>query len=157
MPVGCEYGGDERGNCTTAATCDWLNNSNKWLVTPPSRDECGAPASSCPSSYAAVPIGQNCALGDAVCDYPEGRCGCTPCSDNLFEVMGQIWNCNAWPTGACAPPRPHLGDACSTEGAECFLDECCQLPALGPDLLCQGGYWGLGINGACSCGFPACP
>jgi hypothetical protein len=156
VQIVCEYGGDMFGGCTTLAVCaPSRGGSWSWAVQAP--QDCAAPPSSCPASYAAVSLGQTCPIGDAVCDYPEGRCGCSPCGTPP-NPTGAIWNCSPWAPAPCRPPRPLAGSPCATEGERCNLGDCCSTPSLGPDLICQAGYWNIGVDPACSCvAPPACP
>jgi len=136
----CEYGSDPDLSCNTVANC----SNGEWSVQTPPSNGCPTPPnpSSCPASFASVPVGSHCgALVGTTCSYAQGFCGCTigsggPYPEDAAAVA--TWVCDA-PTTGCPLPRPKLGTPCSQEGLQCDYSSC-SLPT-GVTLTCQSGAW----------------
>ena len=135
----CEYGNDPSLACNEVAQC----SLGHWTVQKP-YGQCPTPPnpSSCPASFASVPVGQHC--GDLVgttCSYAQGFCGCSVGSGGPYPEDASAvatWICDA-PSAGCPQPRPKLGTSCSQEGLECDYSPC-SLPS-GVSVVCQGGAW----------------
>jgi len=143
--VTCEYGSDPDHACNTTVTC----SSRQWSVRPPAQGGPGAPAcptppasasSACPSSYAGVTVGSDCAAKGTYCAYPEGRCGCVvPTAGPPHVGGGAQWECDKPGLAGCPSPRPALGSPCTSAGLTCDYGAC-SLPD-GITEACQGGSW----------------
>ena len=143
-PVECEYGGDSLGKCTTLAVCALQPDGTfHFVVVPPTSDTCGSNPAECPSTFAvasaqvATDAGPCAGQPRLLCDYAEGQCGC----GNVSSAAG--WACAPRQgTTDCPAFRPLSGDACPTEGVQCFYGIPC-LPGAyeGTPLICSGGYW----------------
>ena len=156
-PLQCEYGTDSHHVCTTTADCGSSDSVHfKWSVSPPAAG-CGSNAPSCPVSFTALANGSRCPGVNSFCEYPEGLCRCIPCGDDAG--ISSMWGCGPWaPTGmGCPGERPLSGDACSVPNEECSYGGYCGVE-VGPNMLCQDGYWRLvGNTGSClipQCGVP---
>jgi len=119
----CEYGTATTQECDTVATC----NGGRWEVVVPdmTKSACQTgPASECPASFSAVPVGQHCDFYEVDCDYPQGRCACTVRqSPTVTDASAQAtWICPS-PGSGCPLPRPDLGTPC-TGTAECDYGTC---------------------------------
>lgn len=133
----CEWGSDPNLNCNTTAQCangSWIVNQGASCITPPN-------SSSCPATFASVPVNQLC--GDLVgttCEYAQGACGCAVPSGPYPEDASAVakWYCDD-PAAGCPTPRPKLGTSCNSEGLECDYSPC-TLPT-GASIVCQGGTW----------------
>jgi hypothetical protein len=150
----CEYGADP--HCTTMATCASENSNGTfvWFVTT-SDASCAGNPPACAATFADVPAGQACPVDDT-CTYPEGRCACDSCATSDPNI-GTQWKCQTWDTPAgCPEPRPLLGTACGSEGQDCaYGGSCCSDVNVGPDMLCQSGYW-VENGDPCECGVEMC-
>jgi len=155
--LSCDYGSDAHHICTTRVDCASSDGTNfKWFVSVPP-DGCGANSASCPVSFTALAEGAPCPGVSPSCNYPEGRCGCRPCTAEAGA--SSMWACRKWgPTEDGCPADPPLsGDACSTLNQQCSYGGFCRF-SVGPSVICEDGYWRQGgPNGACiipTCGMP---
>ncbi len=159
--------GGDCGGITTTIDCEYRLSPTCIILT-----SCGGPqatwsrvdepgcvpnSSVCPATFADVPVGTSCAISGAdVCAYDEGNCACEPCFGDAGA--GQVWRCNLWSAvTSCPSPRPTLGSACTTSVATCDYSECCNPPALGPQMECVNGVWIEHPNTACKCEPTMCP
>jgi hypothetical protein len=139
--LSCEYGSDPNIQCDALAVCE----NGHWATTsPPKNSLCPTSApgqNGCPSSYAAVPVGQGCS-GEIECGYSQGRCGCTVALSGPAQIdAGARWECEA-PQAGCPEPRPRAGTACTAEGQSCDYGGC-TLPG-GTNMVCTNGAWTQG-------------
>jgi hypothetical protein len=163
-PLGCEYGGDAFGRCTTMASCSASSGSGPFAFHLSTSASCGANAADCPSSFGAVPEGGTCSTDGLSCRYDEGVCGCS-CGGSA-----RTWSCRTWsdvgssvnvvpppsPLPACPTHRPLVGDACPVEGQRCdYATYCRPATSLGPSLMCANGYWEFMPNSG-ACVMPTC-
>ncbi len=121
--LACEYGTATVVECDTVATC----NGGRWEIALPTMTKSlcqSGPATDCPASLSAVPLGQHCDTYPTICDYPQGRCACTVRqSPTVTDASAQAtWICPA-PSSGCPLPRPLLGSPC-TSSAECDYGTC---------------------------------
>ena len=143
-PLECEFGGDALGRCTTLAVCALQPDGTfHFVVASSSSDMCGSNAAECPSSFAVASALVGADAGPCadpsppLCDYAEGMCGC----GNVSSAAG--WACETrQATPDCPAFRPLSGNACPTEGVQCFYGNPCQRSAYeGTPLVWTGGYW----------------
>jgi hypothetical protein len=137
----CEYGANAEGACATLATCGLAGEDGPlwWGITPPPAG-CGTVDPKCPPSFGNQ--GNYC-WTSGICDYPEGRCGCSPCA---MQADAGIWMCERWKTGGpgCPTPRPLLGTPCTPgqQGLACDYEfSCSGIPDMGPGMICANGTW----------------
>jgi hypothetical protein len=147
----CEYGSDP--HCTTVADCAATGPSApfQWFLYGPD-PSCAGNSAACPATFGALANGAVCPAADS-CSYPEGRCACIKCTG----PQATEWECEPWqtPTG-CPEPRPLFGTACANEGQECdYALSCNGSLNGGPNMVCNGGYWGTG-GPAVSCAVVLC-
>jgi len=148
--LACDYASDEHHVCVTHADCAsiGMGATFKWIVTVPP-DGCGANSASCPASFTALPDGAACPGMNPSCTYPEGRCGCLPCSSEAG--MSSMWTCRKWgPDDQTCPSEPPLGgDACTMTNKQCSYGGFCGV-SVGPSMMCEDGYWRRGgPTGSC--------
>lgn len=140
LPLGCEYGGDALGRCSTLADCASSGGSDfHWYV---SKEPGCHNASECPAKFAAVTVRAACpSTLQTPCDYPEGRCGCLPCGQ-ADGGMGSTWSCvAAAESSGCPPgPVPRIGDRCNTPDQVCTHGSFCGI-MLRPAMACRSGFW----------------
>jgi hypothetical protein len=115
--LACEYGTATTVECDTVATC----NGGRWEIALPTMTKSlcqSGPASECPSSFAAVPLGQRCDVYPLPCDYPEGRCACTVREGPTVTDASAMatWICPS-PDPGCPLPRARLGAPCTSSDA----------------------------------------
>jgi hypothetical protein len=164
----CDYGDDVHHVCRTRVNCTSSDGATfKWVVNPPA-DGCGTNAPSCPTAFTALAEGSPCPgtgpdfnRGEQMssfCSYQEGRCGCVHCDGDAGA--SSMWVCRKWgPTqDGCPAVSPLSGDACGMPNQSCSYGGFCRL-SVGPDMICDGGYWkeGFGLTGSClipQCGQP---
>ncbi|HSQ64288.1 MAG TPA: hypothetical protein VLM85_13770 [Polyangiaceae bacterium] len=138
--LSCEYGSDPNLSCNTYAQC----SLGRWQVMTPPPSGCPTPPnpSSCPSTYASVPVGQLCGnLVGLLCSYPLGFCGCEVPQFGPYPADGAAvaqWVCDQ-PEQGCPQPRPKLGSVCTQPGQMCDYGAC-SLPT-GTSVQCQDGAW----------------
>jgi hypothetical protein len=161
-PLGCEYGGDAWGRCTTFAICA-LQPDGSFVFATSEDHSCTANPGTCPGVFgkategqdaevpadADIPLGSTCTNNGISCSYSEGVCTCVPAFTADSGVV-LSWNCRARtdvssadPTAAvCSAQRPLAGDGCHVEGQMCEYDSPCgPAPSLGPSMICLNGYW----------------
>jgi hypothetical protein len=144
--LGCEWGSSPVPDCNTQAVC----TAGQWMTTAPSAGtfDCGgSPPIACPSSFAAVPVTTACSPSGGICDYPEGRCACSPpAGPPTLSDSGVVteWFCQQ-PSLGCPQRRPLLGSACPFETMSCDYGSC-TIPG-GSVQQCTGGVWVAGLVG----------
>ena len=147
--LACDYASDTHHICTTHVDCASADRKTfKWVVSVPA-DDCGANSASCPASFTALADGSPCPGVSPSCTYPEGRCGCLPCSDEAG--MSSEWACRKWgPSEMGCPADPPLsGDACPILDQQCSYGGFCG-PRVGPSMRCEDGFWRQGgPTGSC--------
>jgi hypothetical protein len=139
----CEWGSSNVPECDTQATC----TAGVWslaLPNPGGLDCGGGPPIACPASYAAVPAHQPCSPAGGYCDYPEGRCACSPPVGPIEVIDGSVvsawWWCQQQSAPDCPATRPPLGSPCTPEEVSCDYGGCGAIPG-GLFEACQGGVW----------------
>jgi len=138
--IACEYGTATTQQCDTVATC----NGGRWEVVAAdmTKSACQTgPASECPATFMAVPVGQHCDFYPVSCDYPQGRCACAVRqSPTVTDASAQAtWICPS-PDSGCPLPRPDLGTPC-TGMHECDYGTCA-IPGATAQT-CTSGLWTL--------------
>lgn len=129
LELQCEYGPNTDPACNTVMQC----MTKGWQTTVSTL--CPPLGPPCPTTYATVPVNQDCPQDNATCSYPEGVCICTQDFGGATRVTPG-WDC--FPTqGSCPSPRPHLGTACSQPGLDCNYGAC----SGGLAEICKNGYW----------------
>ncbi len=160
--VTCEYGGQGPDlACSTVARCGADAKWSTRTADASCRDVQSANESACPSSFAALGLGDACPAGLAgSCAYPEGVCECVSCSSPDAGAMGpsKAWSCARWPEPqGCPTPRPRAGSVCTVEGQDCNYENFCVAVSLGlPHLKCESGAWQTQQDGPPPCPFPEC-
>jgi len=134
----CEYGTNPDPSCNQVFACPagtWVDQTTGTLC--PSQQ-------SCPSSFASVPVSQDCSNFNTLsCAYPEGECICTQSPNGLISQT-PVWACFAAQSG-CPQPRPDIGTACTTQGASCNYGAC----SGGVQLVCNGQTWQESLTVIC--------
>jgi len=128
-PATCEYGTNPDPSCNQLFACtngSWVDETNGGLC---------APQSDCPTSYASVPVNQDCAPNQLSCAYPQGECICTTSMGGL-QKMTPSWECFPAQSG-CPSPRPDIGSPCSGTQQLCDYGSC----SGGVALSCVNGAW----------------
>jgi hypothetical protein len=139
----CEWGTSNVPDCDTQETCA----GGLWtlMVQGPGGLDCGGgPPIVCPASYGGVPVYQSCSPYRGYCDYPQGRCGCSPPATITVNIdgsfQGPFWQCQQPTTPGCPQPRPRLGSVCTQDGLTCEYGDCNEVPG-GNAEVCRGGVW----------------
>jgi hypothetical protein len=124
----CEWGTNPDPNCNQIFICmngSWVDQTSGTIC---------APQSDCPTSYASVPVNQNCTENNLSCAYPQGECICTQAFGGV-ERQTPAWDCFPAETG-CPAPRPDIGTSC-TGTVQCDYGSC----SGGVSLSCVNGIW----------------
>ena len=87
----------------------------------------------CPSSYAAVPMNQQCAHDGQHCSYPEGQCYCAKTQP---ATATPLWQCFT-PAAGCPQSPPGVGTSCSQASLVCDYGACTG----GGAFVCASGSW----------------
>jgi hypothetical protein len=119
----------------------WQCQSSGWSQLPEERCPVPPPPSTCPASYASVPVSHSCTSTDQICQYPTGTCICSPDPGGLPTAGGPTWECIPLSPG-CPSPVPAPGSACSTPGLSCDYGAC----SGGVGLECTDGYWSIAMT-----------
>lgn len=127
--LACEYGSNPDPSCNQLYRCNagaWQEQSSATICLS---------QTACPTSYASVPLGQDCTSNGLACGYPQGECICTTSSGGLQKPTPS-WECFTPPEG-CPNPRPDLGTSCASPDLQCDYGAC----SGGIAVQCKSGVW----------------
>ncbi len=132
----CEYGETPDVTCNPRIECvaDTTMTTNggsplapAWITDPTIG---GCIVHTCPGTFAEITTGGSCSsgadAGDAaeyLCGYPEGLCGCSTGPDGA-HAHARRWDCAQRPHLLCPAERPHIGQACASDGVTCDYGSC---------------------------------